>query len=186
MGELKYYSKSESESESESETDLESKEDSLYSPYAHIAKWRYMVRQMKEDIAGMPAILTDCDWVFWRLADLILLRAECRVQLDMTEEAVSDLDRVRERAGLAGYAGSTSKEALREEVFLERRRELFGEGQYYFDIVRNGYFRKYLLGGYRTLTDEDVKNGALYTKVHSNAFRKNTLMTQNTYWQWQE
>ncbi|MCB6972719.1 MULTISPECIES: RagB/SusD family nutrient uptake outer membrane protein [Butyricimonas] len=186
LGELKYYSKSESESESESETDLESKEDSLYSPYAHIAKWRYMVRQMKEDIAGMPAILTDCDWVFWRLADLILLRAECRVQLDMTEEAVSDLDRVRERAGLAGYAGSTSKEALREEVFLERRRELFGEGQYYFDIVRNGYFRKYLLGGYRTLTNEDVKNGALYTKVHSNAFRKNTLMTQNTYWQWQE
>lgn len=172
LGDLKYYSAS--------------AKDSLYSPYAHIAKWRYMIRQMKEDIAGMPVILADCDWVFWRLADLILLRAESRVWLDMTDEAVSDLDRVRERAGLAGYAGSVTKEELRKEVFLERRRELFGEGHYYFDIVRNGYFREFLLGGYRSLTDEDVKNGALYTKVHANAFRKNTLMTQNTYWQWQE
>ncbi|WP_270488514.1 RagB/SusD family nutrient uptake outer membrane protein [Butyricimonas synergistica] len=155
-------------------------------PFAHIAKWRDMIRQMKEDIAGMPVILADCDWVFWRLADLILLRAECRARLDMTDEAVSDLNRVRERAGLSEYAGSTSKEDLRKEIFLERRRELFGEGQYYFDIVRNGYFREFLLGGFQTLTDEDVKNGALYTKVHSNAFNKNTLMTQNIYWQWQE
>ena len=117
---------------------------------------------------------------------MILLRAECRARLDMTDEAVSDLNRVRERAGLSEYAGSTSKEDLRKEIFLERRRELFGEGQYYFDIVRNGYFREFLLGGFQTLTDEDVKNGALYTKVHSNAFNKNTLMTQNIYWQWQE
>lgn len=155
-------------------------------PFAHIAKWRDMIKAVKEDIAGMPVILADCDWVFWRLADLILLRAECRAQLDMADEAVSDLNRIRERAGLGEYAGSTNKEELRKEIFLERRRELFGEGQYYFDIVRNGYFREFLLGGYKTLTDEDVKNGALYTKVHTNAFKKNTLMTQNTYWQWQE
>ena len=83
-------------------------------------------------------------------------------------------------------AGSTEPEALRREIFNERRRELFGEGQYYFDIVRNGYYREMLRGKFKTLTDEEVRNGALYTWVSSDAFEKNTLMTQNTYWLWQK
>lgn len=66
------------------------------------------------------------------------------------------------------------------------RRELFGEGQFYFDIVRNGYYKKYLRGKFQELTDQDIKNGALYAPVGSGAFEKNTLMTQNTYWQWQK
>ena len=89
-------------------------------------------------------------------------------------------------AGLEAYAGSTEPEALRREIFNERRRELFGEGQYYFDIVRNGYYREMLRGKFKTLTDEEVRNGALYTWVSSDAFEKNTLMTQNTYWLWQK
>ena len=55
---------------------------------------------------------------------------------------------------MEAYAGSTEPEALRREIFNERRRELFGEGQYYFDIVRNGYYREMLRGKFKTLTDE--------------------------------
>ena len=76
--------------------------------------------------------------------------------------------------------------SIRREIFNERRRELFGEGQYYFDIVRNGYYREMLRGKFKTLTDEEVRNGALYTWVSSDAFEKNTLMTQNRYWLWQK
>ena len=104
----------------------------------------------------------------------------------MPRTAKDDLDRIRKRAGLEAYAGSTEPEALRREIFNERRRELFGEGQYYFDIVRNGYYREMLRGKFKTLTDEEVRNGALYTWVSSDAFEKNTLMTQNTYWLWQK
>lgn len=157
-------------------------------PYAHLAKWRDVIIQTSEEVtswAGEVVIATDGDWVIWRLADLILLRAECRVNLEMAT-AVNDLNMVRYRAELGDYSGPKDKESLRREIFDERRRELFGEGQYYFDIVRNGYWQELLYGNFKTLTDQDVKNGALYAPVGVGAFTKNTLMTQNTYWQWQK
>lgn len=122
--------------------------------------------------------------VIWRLADLKLLRAECRARLKMPT-AVEDLNDVRARAGLDKYTGSTESEALREEIFNERDRELFGEGQRYFDIVRNGYLDR-LSTAYQTLTPEDIKNGALYLPVNEKAFKNNELMTQNTYWLWRK
>lgn len=158
------------------------------SPYAFIHKWRdyhYQTNSEMLEGQGKVPVATDCDYVFWRLADVVLLRAECRARLQKTT-AKDDLDRIRKRAGLEAYAGSTEPEALRREIFNERRRELFGEGQYYFDIVRNGYYREMLRGKFKTLTDEEVRNGALYTWVSSDAFEKNTLMTQNTYWLWQK
>ena len=156
------------------------------SPCAHIAKWRDVIIQENTQIVqDRPVIATDGDWVVWRLADLILLRAECRANLGLAT-AVDDLDRIRERAELSGYTGPTDKESLKQEIFNERRRELFGEGQFYFDIVRNGYYKKYLRGNFLNLTEQDIKNGAFYAPVGIEAFEKNTLMTQNTYWQWQK
>lgn len=160
----------------------------VVSPYAFINKWRDYHYQTNSEILGgqgKVTVATDCDYVFWRLADVVLLRAECRTRLQKAT-AKDDLDRIRQRAGLNAYAGSTDAEALRREIFNERRRELFGEGHYYFDIVRNGYYREMLYGNFKTLTDDDVRNGALYTWVSSDAFEKNTLMTQNTYWLWQK
>lgn len=163
-------------------------EEEIVSPYAFINKWRDYHYQTNAEILGEQGkvpVATDCDYVFWRLADVVLLRAECRARLQKAT-AKADLDRIRERAGLGTYTGSTDPEALRREIFYERRRELFGEGQYYFDIVRNGYYRDMLYGKFKTLTDEEVRNGALYTWISSDAFEKNTLMTQNTYWLWQK
>ena len=153
--------------------------------YAYVSKWRDVITQTNDDVlqGSHPVIAVDADYCFWRLADLILLRAECRARLGLPT-AVDDLDRIRERAGLDKYAGSTDKEDLRREIFEERRRELYGEGQYYFDIVRNRYHEDYLFGEFLNLTESDIENGAFYTIVGDNAFEKNTLMTQNTYWQW--
>ena len=90
---------------------------------------------------------------------------------------------VRERAGLGPYAGSTDSEDLRREIFNERDRELFGEGQRYFDIVRNGYLDR-LSEAYQQLTAKDIENGALYRPVAQRSFNNNELMTQNKYWLW--
>lgn len=163
-------------------------EEEYVSSYAFINKWRDDTYSKNPDITqgGSRLIAMDGNRVVWRLADLILLRAECRAQLGMPD-AVADLNRVRERAGLRKYSGSTEKNRLLKEIFHERERELFGEGQRYYDIVRNGYFREELKGNYRTLTDEDVKNGALYLPVYmENAEKKNPFMKQNTYWLWQQ
>ena len=156
--------------------------------YAFINKWRDYHYQTNAEILGgqgKVVVATDCDYVFWRLADVVLLRAECRARLQKAT-AKDDLDRIRKRAGLEAYAGSTAPEALREEIFNERRRELFGEGQYYFDIVRNGYYREKLYGKFKDLTDAYSRIGEIYTWISADAFEKNTLMTQNTYWLWQK
>ena len=68
-------------------------------------------------------------------------------------------------------------------IALEREKELFLEyGARYYDIVRNGTFREKLRGKYKTLTDQDVKDGALFLPVGSKAFNDNTLMKQTPYW----
>lgn len=153
--------------------------------YAYLNKWREPIYssnpEIKKTYSG--AIAMEGNRVIWRLADLILLRAECRARLGLAT-AKDDLDRIRERAGLGNYTGPTEAEALRKEIFHERERELFGEGQRYYDIVRNGYFREELGGNYKTLTDQEVKNGALYLPLAPDMFGKNTLMKQNIYWSW--
>lgn len=157
------------------------------SEYAFINKWREGIRQtnpeVQQEYSGLLAM--EGNRVVWRLADLILLRAECRARMKLAS-AKDDLDLIRKRAGLAPYAGSTDPETLREEIFHERERELFGEGHRYYDIVRNGYYNKVLPGKFITLTKEDVDNGALYLPIASEAFKKNVYMKQNTYWLWQQ
>lgn len=172
----------------------------VVSSYAFINKWRVPINSVNPTIiAGgeAPLLAMDGDRVVWRLADLILLRAECRARLKMAT-AADDLNRIRERAGLNKYMGNTDPEMLRKEIFYERERELFGEGQRYFDIVRNGYYREeypysdvyntiyFLSYKYAALTDEDVKNGALYLPVGRLSLDNNTVVEQNIYWLWHQ
>ncbi len=151
--------------------------------YAYLNKWREPVYSVNPETNkdGTKLIAMEGNRVYWRLADLILLRAECRAHLGMPD-AVADLNRIRHRAGLEGYTGSKEKTALLREIFDERDRELFGETRRYYDIVRNGYVRDELQGNYITLKEEDIKNGALYLPISDQASNKNTLMKQNTYW----
>lgn len=153
----------------------------VISDYAYFYKWHDVIRS---EIQGNEGDVQNVkgNKVIWRLADLKLLRAECRARLKMPA-AVEDLNDVRDRAGLGEYTGSTDSEDLRREIFNERDRELFGEGQRYFDIVRNGYLDR-LSRTYQELTDKDIENGALYRPVAKKSFNNNELMTQNKYWLW--
>ncbi len=160
----------------------------VVSDYAFLDKWNKEIRSVNPAIiveGDAPLLAMDGNRVVWRLADLILLRAECRARLGLGT-AVNDLNRVRNRAGLPDYDGPVDPEQLREEIFHERERELFGEGVRYYDVVRNGYFREQLSWAYAALTDEEVKDGALYLPVSRNAFSKNPLMKQNIYWSWRQ
>lgn len=169
--------------------DYVEKEVMIISDYAFINKWRDPIKSENPYIIGesseAPLLAMEGNRVVWRLADLILLRAECRARLQKAS-AVDDLDRIRKRAGLENYGGSTEPERLRKEIFRERERELFGEGQRYYDVVRNGYVREELSAQHAALSDEDIKNGALYLPVGRRSFEKNPLMKQNTYWLWRQ
>ncbi len=74
------------------------------------------------------------DWIELRLGDVILLYAEALNETNNAAGAETELNKIRNRAGLADYAGSD----LRQAIADERRLELALEGQRWFDLVRTG------------------------------------------------
>lgn len=79
----------------------------------------------------------DHDWIELRLADVILLYAEALNENGNTAAAVTELNKIRNRAGLDDSAAS-SLEDVRTAISIERRLELAFEGQRWFDLVRTG------------------------------------------------
>lgn len=80
-----------------------------------------------------------------RLADMILLYAETLYHLDQPQQALDQLNMVRERAfGDASHnytlADIPSEEAFLDKLLLERRLELAVENNRWFDLVRTGRF----------------------------------------------
>lgn len=72
-----------------------------------------------------------------RLADIILLKAEALNALGRTEEARAEIDRVRDRAGLAPTPAADQAE-MRMAILNERRLELAQEAQRWDDLRRYG------------------------------------------------
>lgn len=76
--------------------------------------------------------------VLFRLAEMHLIRSEARAQIGDFIGAKEDLDKIRNRAGLANSAAVTKSEIL-DAVTMERKWELFTEfGHRFFDLKRTG------------------------------------------------
>ncbi len=74
-----------------------------------------------------------------RLAELYLIRAEAEVNLGKTDVAVSDLNMIRMRAGLAALSSSLTQTETIAAVAHERQVELFCEwGNRWLDLIRTG------------------------------------------------
>lgn len=145
--------------------------------------------------------------IVWRLGDIYLLRAECRARQNKAN-AVEDLNKIRSRAyGDLGVNARTSEYAypcawdvnngwagnIQLAIFREREKELLLEKHRYFDIVRNGwcylrgedsydYIRKEISDAYAALSDQDIRDGALYLALGITIFTNNDLIRQNKYW----
>jgi len=77
------------------------------------------------------------DWIELRLADVILLYAEALNETGNSAGAVTELNKVRSRAGLDGSTAGSQSE-VRQAIADERRLELAFEGHRWFDLVRTG------------------------------------------------
>lgn len=122
--------------------------------------------------------------VVWRLADIMLLRAECRFRGELPD-AMEDVIAVRKRAGLTGANLTDDFDGdVQLAIFRERERELLFEDTRYYDVVRNGsrFIREELPPAFGRLSDTDIQNGALYYPVNSYSMRNNDLILQNIYW----
>jgi hypothetical protein len=72
-----------------------------------------------------------------RLAEVYLNRSEARAQQNKIDDAVKDLNKIRERAGLLAISNSIGQQPLLDSIKKERRLELFCEwGHRWLDLKR--------------------------------------------------
>ena len=117
------------------------------------------------------------NYVVYRYADVLLMKAEALNELGQTAQACEPLNIVRQRAGLANVV-NLSQDDMREKIIHERRMELAFEGHRWFDLIRlqNGdYAIKFLHSIGKTRVTKD----RLLFPIPQTEMDANSLMTQN-------
>lgn len=151
-------------------------------PVAFLNKWVHPIIDRTEFDEVDIYQTQDVNRIIWRLADIMLLRAECRARLGESN-AADDLNAIRERAyGNREHDYTAAEGDLRYIIFKEREKELIYEGHRFYDVMRNGYWKTELSDGYAKMSEQEFKMGAQYYPVEENAFSDNDLMRQNEYW----
>lgn len=150
--------------------------------YAYPYKWR-IGKYISADNNEESWQTLYANTVYWRLADIILLRAECYAKLG-NDAAKDDLNTIRRRAHADLYPAEGDLN-LQDAIFREREKELIFEGHRYFDIIRNGeaYILNELEAGKNgIITPNTLKEGILYYPINIRAFSLNEKLRQNLYW----
>jgi hypothetical protein len=114
------------------------------------------------------------DYMIFRLADQYLIRAEALAQQNKLDSALSDLNVIRARAGLAPKT-SVSQSDLLADIMQERRIEDFCEwGNRWYDLKRTG-------AAASTLSSEKTgwQTGAALYPLPISQLQNNSLLTQN-------
>lgn len=148
--------------------------------YAFPYKFRDVLVQTSGASAG-EVLAFGSARILFRVTELLLLRAECYARSNQEGLAIADLNRVRSRANAQLYGATEEPGDLRYTIFKEREKELLWECYRYYDVIRNGYYGE-ISETYEKLTEQEIKDGAIYLPVPSAAFRENPLMIQNKYW----
>ena len=117
-----------------------------------------------------------------RFADVILLLAECELNLDNVSEAINYIDKIRTRGGnLLPYSGARDAVSVKKELIHQRAIEFFKEGERFYDLRRWGLLEK-------ELKEQDPVRFANFKKRHyylpipSKEIQTNLLCKQNEGW----
>ncbi|MBZ4041139.1 RagB/SusD family nutrient uptake outer membrane protein [Flavobacterium hibisci] len=73
-------------------------------------------------------------YVAFRLSEMYLIRAEAALETNRSDLAMADINTIRARANATLVTDAAN---LKEDILLERRKELCFEGHLFFDLMRN-------------------------------------------------
>ncbi len=127
----------------------------------------------------------DKNVIIYRLADIMLLRAEALNTLNRRDEAFTLVNAIRKRAGAPlsdtlSYNAYSTAEA--EDVILdERRKELCFEGKRWFDLVRTGRVFSAIVDPKTDLPRITDPNN-IYWPISFDVIRQNPLIEQNEFY----
>ena len=92
------------------------------------AKWAYNKFKYYGDANGAPQGHTYSEVSLMRSAEMLLIMAEAQANLGNTTEALADLNKLQNAREVAKPTTTTAKDDLLEAIYVERRKELLGEG----------------------------------------------------------
>ncbi len=141
----------------------------------------------------------DPNWIFYRLADIYLMKAEALNRMEKSKDAADILKIIRDRANVIETIAYTNTVDLENQILDERAAELAFEGKRWFDLVRiarrqNNNFeviskriveaRYSGAGSYYEGIEKAKVNDPLswYFPVHKNELERNYHLTQNLYY----
>lgn len=122
--------------------------------------------------------ISDNDIIIYRLADLLLMKAEAYAALDNTTLAIENLNKVRNRAGIGDYSGATDKASVEKEILDERGRELFFENKRWYDLVR--FHKGGTIDVYTYVPNLAGKTTPLFWPLNTTVLANNKLLEQTT------
>lgn len=117
--------------------------------------------------------------IIFRLADILLLKAEALAAQNQFGPARTILDEVRSKAGLEAWPGTDAD--LFDGIIAERGRELFLEGHRYYDLIRLA--RKTGVSKFGAkMVMEEITAGKNYWPFDPALMNINKKLTQTPYW----
>lgn len=122
----------------------------------------------------------DDNQMVFRLSDAYLLQAEACAETGNYQKARLKANMIRARAGAPDL--TSSGDDLKDDIFYERCRELMGEGQYWYDVVRTRRITnpKYNFGYHCTVSQFNA--GAWTWPIDPANRLNNPEITLNNYW----
>ena len=121
----------------------------------------------------------DDNQTVFRYSDPILLRAEALAELGLDTEAQSVVNVIRNRAKASNIIDTGDD--LKDAIWWERVRELLGEGNFYYDLVRT---KKVIKSEYTTapMSVGAFNAGGWTWPIDKSALENNPFMRLNNYW----
>ena len=117
--------------------------------------WKYAGTDI-QDFTGGVRVHQDANFIIYRVAEIILMKAQAEVMMGNFKEAVTQINRIRNRAGLGNYAdidlkaddadsqlAQLDEQTLLEQILDQKELEFMGEAKRWYDLLWFGRISNY-------------------------------------------
>lgn len=170
--------------------------------------WKYRGTDIQDVTGGLRTHL-DANFILYRVAEIILMKAQAEVMKGNFKEALVQLNSIRKRAGLGNYSdidpekeeyndavSMLDEQTLLEEILEQKQMEFMGEAKRWYDLMWFGKIRNYkykeqfiteVLEGNETTNQSWIRSvlvdpNAWYMPIPQSDIEHNSLLTQNPYY----
>ncbi len=154
-----------------------------------------------EDVGNLRTA-NDANFILYRVAEIILMKAEALTMKDNYPEAVALINKIRRRAGISAFQQDENidKLALLKEILKQRELEFMAEGKRWYDVIRLARYGNDGTYDYkteainliceRTRTASPIRirtvladDNAWYLPIPDAEIKSNRLLIQNPYYE---